>query len=103
MERFALKHIEEQHFDVSGEKMGAQLRDLERMVKTGKFERRSKEEVKAEMERLRTGIDHLKAARDAEADDAKDISFGCKPFDRRGEWIHDGSESIKRTGMWMVW
>ena len=44
--------------------MEAQLRYLEGMVKTGKYVRgRWYVEVKAEIERLRTGIDHLRTQR----------------------------------------
>jgi len=47
--------------DVSAEEMERQLRDLERQVNAGTFDGKSADEVKAEMEHLRGGIDRLKA------------------------------------------
>jgi hypothetical protein len=56
--------------DVSAEEMEHQLRDLERMVKAGKFKGTSEDEVKAEMERLRTGIDRLEGRAPQTQEDA---------------------------------
>jgi hypothetical protein len=54
--------------DVTAEEMEQQLRDLEKMTQEGDFKGASADEVKAEMERLRIGIDRLES-REAQAAD----------------------------------